>query len=163
MVKLNHWGKQQRRAKKVAAKWRSMLSFVSRDGGVKPGMALASAVWWEVLETLSQWCKEKYAFHIILNKLVGGTTPADPSTVPQTLVCWTALCLWAIFTNIPFKPLSHKPRHWWETPGKHNPALREVLGLCLAGCWWRGSTAGTAPSGASPRPPLVAIWPRHCP
>lgn len=52
---------------KVAAKWRSILSFVSRDGGIRTVIASASAVQGEVLEILLQGCKEKCIFHIMFS------------------------------------------------------------------------------------------------
>lgn len=43
----------------MSAKWRSILSFVSRDGGIRT--VIASAVQGEVLEILLQCCKEKFS------------------------------------------------------------------------------------------------------
>lgn len=63
-VKQNLGGNSRAEQSKVAAKWRSRLSFISSDGGsesIKTVIALASAVLGEVLEILSQWCKEKCA------------------------------------------------------------------------------------------------------
>lgn len=59
IVKQNLWGNSREEQRKEDAKRRNTLSFITRDGGIKPVIALASAALSEVLEILSQRCKEK--------------------------------------------------------------------------------------------------------
>lgn len=60
-------GNSREKQIEVAAKWRNILSFVSRDGGIRTVIDSASAVQGEVLEILLQWCKEKCIFQTVFS------------------------------------------------------------------------------------------------